>query len=93
MVESILQSNYNMYVVDGQVSLTETNPKDTHSHIWRLVSVDNKYIISNSHSEIEHFLRLPFINYEKDPLDWWYGNRYSLPCMYRMACDYLYIPT
>ena len=32
------------------------------------------------------------INSEKDPLEWWYGNRSSLPRMYRKACDYLSIP-
>ena len=33
LVESILESKYNMYAIDVQVSLTETNPEDTHSRI------------------------------------------------------------
>ena len=68
-MESILKSKYNMYIADVQVSLTETNPEDTHSRIWTLVGVDNRNNISNSRFEIELILRLPLINSEKDPLE------------------------
>ena len=66
-----------------------------HSFVLSLIGLDHdsRNFVSNSFSEIEHFLKLPFITKDKDPLQWWHGHRTSLPCMYIMACDYLGIPT
>jgi hypothetical protein len=61
-----------------------TNAKDT------LVGVNNKNIISNGRLlKIEHFVRLPLINFKKDPREWWYGSGSSLPHMRRMEDDVL----
>ena len=54
--------------------------------------VNNKSLISDSQSVIEHFIRLPSAGTDKDPLQWWNDNKFAMPSLYRMACDYLTIP-
>jgi hypothetical protein len=42
-------------------------------------------------TELDEYLRLPVENV-KDPLKWWYHNRFLYPTLHRMALDYLSIP-
>lgn len=42
-------------------------------------------------NEVQAYLSLPVENV-KDPLKWWYDNRFVYPSLHRMALDYLSIP-
>ena len=56
------------------------------------MGVNNKSLVSDSRSEIEHFIRLPSAGTDMDPLQWWSDNKSAMPSLYRMTCDYLTIP-
>lgn len=45
--------------------------------------------VQASHNEIEHFLTLPIVQGQIDPLDWWNVHRHDLPNLYKMARDHL----
>ena len=56
------------------------------------MGVQNKSLISDSRSEIEQFIRLPLASTDKDPLQCWHDNKFAMPQLYKMACDYLAKP-
>ena len=94
LVESMITSHYHLFLSDVESSLASTiiPPSDNNSKIWRLMGVNNKSLVSDSQSEIEHFIRLPTAGTDKDPLQWWNDNKSAMPQLYRMACDYLGVP-
>ena len=55
------------------------------------MGVNNKSLVSDSQSEIEHFIRLPTAGTDKDPLQWWNDNKSAMASHNRMVCDYLTI--
>mgnify|MGYP002776911617 CR=1 FL=1 len=42
--------------------------------------------------KFEYFIRLPLAAMDKVPLQWWHDNKFAMPQLYRMACNYLTIP-
>ena len=94
LVESMIESHYHSFSSDVEPPSASTtiHENDKNSKIWTLMGVNNKSLISDSQSEIEHFMRLPSASTDKDPLQWWNDNKSAMPSLYRMACDYLSIP-
>ena len=43
-------------------------------------------------SELDHYLKSPWVKDVEDPLQWWFNNRGSYPHLQRMARDFLTIP-
>ncbi|KAL3701241.1 hypothetical protein R1sor_019263 [Riccia sorocarpa] len=44
-------------------------------------------------SEVERYMKQPQENYKIDILQWWFSHKSVYPALYRMACDYLAIPS
>ena len=96
MVQNILEANYH---IDDCVSATiDETPQGKHiEHVdfWEMLGVNENHheSTSSSKSEIEHFMKFPQAKIDTDPLQWWFNNRFALPRMYKMACDYVALPS